>query len=359
MQFYTSTLSLLKKKLLTNNKGPVNGTVCDDEDSAVLEELNISKSIETDFGVDKKLILEIKDCILNLEKIPLEKLNSFLQFTKLVVMREKTLIELQSPITICGDTHGQLFDLFEIFRICGEPPETSYLFMGDYVDRGYHSVETFTLLLCLKILFPTRVNLLRGNHESASVTQVYGFYDECDRKYSIQTWRYFCEIFDYLPIAATIDGDVFSVHGGLDPNVTDLKTIQEIERGSDVPHEGPVCGLLWSDPKVGHGYCDSPRGAGCMFGPDITDAFLQNNGLQVMTRAHQLIEDGYNYTHNNKLITVFSAPNYCYRCGNLGALMKYDKNNSKIVCFDAAPRFEKDNEEIESRKTDFGVLGKL
>lgn len=129
-------------------------------------------------------------------------------------------------------------------------PETNYLFMGDFVDRGYYSVETFLLLLALKVRYPDRITLIRGNHESRQITQVYGFYDECLRKYgSTDVWRYCTEIFDYLSLSAIIDGKIFCVHGGLSPSIQYLDQIRSIDRKQEVPHDGPMCDLLWSDPE--------------------------------------------------------------------------------------------------------------
>lgn len=147
---------------------------------------------------------------------------------------------------ICGDIHGQFFDMMELFKVGGSCPETNYLFMGtlvlpmlyassyqrkrlgDFVDRGFYSVETFLLLLALKVRYPERITLIRGNHESRQITQVYGFYDECQRKYgSSNVWRWCCEVFDYLALGAIVDGRVLCVHGGLSPN---LQAIDQVRR---------------------------------------------------------------------------------------------------------------------------------
>lgn len=154
---------------------------------------------------------------------------------------------------MCGDIHGQFYDLKELFKVGGDVPETNYLFMGDFVDRGYYSVETFLLLLALKVRYPDRITLIRGNHESRQITQVYGFYDECQRKYgSTDVWRYCTEIFDYLSLSAIIDGKIFCVHGGLSPSIQYLDQIRTIDRKQEVPHDGPMCDLLWSDPEGEH-----------------------------------------------------------------------------------------------------------
>lgn len=175
--------------------------------------------------------------------------------------------EVKCPVTVCGDVHGQFHDLMELFRIGGRSPDTNYLFMGDYVDRGYYSVETVTLLVALKVRYRERITILRGNHESRQITQVYGFYDECLRKYgNANVWKFFTDLFDYLPLTALVDGQIFCLHGGLSPSIDTLDHIRALDRIQEVPHEGPMCDLLWSDPDDRGGWGISPRGAGYTFG---------------------------------------------------------------------------------------------
>ena len=165
---------------------------------------------------------------------------------KNLLMEEANVQPVRSPVTICGDIHGQFYDLLELFRTGGEPPSTNYIFMGDFVDRGHNSVETFQYLMCLKAKYPDCITLLRGNHESRQITQVYGFYEECVRKYgNANSWKYCVEVFDFLNLAAVVDGKVFCVHGGLSPVLRTLDQIQVIERVQEIPHEGPYCDLMW------------------------------------------------------------------------------------------------------------------
>ncbi|ELU44223.1 serine threonine protein phosphatase 2A [Rhizoctonia solani AG-1 IA] len=169
--------------------------------------------------------------------------------------------------------------------------------MGDYVDRGYYSVETVTLLVTLKLRYRDRVTILRGNHESRQITQVYGFYDECLRKYgNANVWKYFTDLFDFLPLTALIDNQIFCLHGGLSPSIDTLDHVRGIDRVQEVPHEGPMCDLLWSDPDDRCGWGISPRGAGYTFGQDISEAFNHNNGLTLVARAHQLVMEAFNST---------------------------------------------------------------
>merc|ERR1712100_831504 len=137
-----------------------------------------------------------------------------------ILIKESNVQPVSCPVTVCGDIHGQFHDLTELFRICDELPNTNYLFMGDYVDRGYYSVETVTLLIALKVRFKDRLTILRGNHEVRQITQVYGFYDECLRKYgNPNVWKYFTDLFDYFPLTAVVEKQIFCLHGGLSPQI--------------------------------------------------------------------------------------------------------------------------------------------
>ncbi|XP_043310351.1 serine/threonine-protein phosphatase 2A catalytic subunit beta isoform isoform X2 [Cervus elaphus] len=201
---------------------------------------------------------------------------------KEILTKESNVQEVRCPVTVCGDVHGQFHDLMELFRIGGKSPDTNYLFMGDYVDRGYYSVETVTLLVALKI---------------------------------------------------------FCLHGGLSPSIDTLDHIRALDRLQEVPHEGPMCDLLWSDPDDRGGWGISPRGAGYTFGQDISETFNHANGLTLVSRAHQLVMEGYNWCHDRNVVTIFSAPNYCYRCGNQAAIMELDDTlKYSFLQFDPAPR---------------------
>ncbi|ODQ60597.1 hypothetical protein WICANDRAFT_28648 [Wickerhamomyces anomalus NRRL Y-366-8] len=244
-----------------------------------------------------------------------------------LLIKEANVQIVDTPVTICGDIHGQLHDLLTLFKNSGECPQARYLFLGDFVDRGFYSLESFLLLLCLKVRYPDRVTLIRGNHESRQITTVYGFYDECIRKYgSANVWRYCCEVFDYLALGALVGGEggVFCVHGGLSPDIDSINQIKLIDRKQEVPHEGAMCDLLWSDPDDVENWGISPRGAGYLFGRNEVDKFLHQNNISLIARAHQLVMEGYKELFNGGLVTVWSAPNYCYRCGNVAAVLTID-----------------------------------
>ncbi|XP_054099791.1 serine/threonine-protein phosphatase 6 catalytic subunit isoform X3 [Callithrix jacchus] len=189
-----------------------------------------------------------------------------------LLLEESNVQPVSTPVTVCGDIHGQFYDLCELFRTGGQVPDTNYIFMGDFVDRGYYSLETFTYLLALKAKWPDRITLLRGNHESRQITQVYGFYDECQTKYgNANAWRYCTKVFDMLTVAALIDEQILCVHGGLSPDIKTLDQIRTIERNQEIPHKGAFCDLVWSDPEDVDTWAISPRGAGWLFGAKVTN----------------------------------------------------------------------------------------
>lgn len=233
---------------------------------------------------------------------------------KELLQQEANVTHVRAPVVVVGDTHGQFHDLMEIFKIAGKAPDTNYLFLGDYVDRGYYSVETVCMVIALKVRYPSRIVMIRGNHESRQITQVYGFYEECLRKYgSAKVWQVLTDLFDFLPLAAVIENQLFCPHAGLSPSMDTLDQINQIHRFEEVPHEGPMCDLLWSDPDDRMGWGISPRGAGYTYGQDISEHFNHVNGLKFIIRAHQLVSEGFLWQHDGAVVTVFSAPNYCYR----------------------------------------------
>lgn len=242
-------------------------------------------------------------------------------------LSQPVMLELATPVKVVGDTHGQFKDLMRIFRMSGMPPRTNYLFLGDYVDRGKQSLETIMLLFCLKLRFPNNVFLLRGNHECANVTKVYGFYDECKRRSSLKAWRMIVDVFNTLPIAATIGSKIFCVHGGLSPNLNTLQDIEQISRPTDVPDSGLMSDLMWSDPdNQVKEWADNDRGVSYCFGKRVLDQFCSRFQFDLVARGHMVVEDGYEFFGNRKLVTIFSAPNYCGDFDNWGAVMAVDEN---------------------------------
>jgi len=291
--------------------------------------------------------------LLECKPLPEAEVKNLCDKAKEILSEESNVQPVRAPVTICGDIHGQFYDLLELFKLGGKSPETNYLFMGDYVDRGYHSVETVSLLVSLKVRYRDRITILRGNHESRQITQVYGFYDECNRKYgNANVWKCFTDLFDYLPLTAVVENQIFCLHGGLSPSIDTLDHIRALDRIQEVPHEGPMCDLLWSDPDDRCGWGISPRGAGYTFGQDISDQYNHNNNLKLIARAHQLVMDGYSQTHEKHVVTIFSAPNYCYRCGNQAAIMEVDEHlRQTYIQFDPAPKRNDIN--VQKRTPDY------
>ena len=243
-----------------------------------------------------------------------------------VFMSQPILLELEAPIKICGDIHGQYHDLLRLFEYGGFPPEANYLFLGDYVDRGKNGLETIALLLAFKIKYPENFFILRGNHECASINRIYGFYDECKRRYNIKMWKTFTDCFNCLPVAAIVDEKIFCCHGGLSPELQQIDQIKKIIRPTDVPDTGLLCDLLWSDPdKDMVGWGENDRGVSFTFGEDIVAQFLRKMDLDLVCRAHQVVEDGYEFFARRQLVTIFSAPNYCGEFDNAGAVMAVDE----------------------------------
>lgn len=267
------------------------------------------------------------------------------QMTKHVVMSQSVLLELEGPLKVCGDTHGQFRDLLRLFDLCGKPDTTNFLFLGDYVDRGKQSLEVISLLFSYKVKYPTTFFLLRGNHECQAITRMYGFFDECKRRFNVKLWRCFLDVFNCLPIAAVIENQIFCCHGGISPEflkpeygkLDDLKQrIRAVPRPTDVPEDGIVCDLLWADPLnpetmdpdaedlppifTETGFGPNERGVSYVFSPEIVDRFLSRFGLDLMVRAHQVVEDGYEFFANRSFVTIFSAPNYCGEFDNAGGI---------------------------------------
>ncbi|GJN74202.1 serine/threonine-protein phosphatase PP1-1 [Purpureocillium lilacinum] len=368
-------------------------------------------------GLDEWLE-EAKQC----HYLPERAMKELCEKVKEILMEESNIQPVCTPVTVCGDIHGQFYDLLELFRVSGgmpgennvQPPKTAttvitsedieppseitnpklrkklrspipgssadtqqdaaaaapaadtstasagsspgsgpvptvtssqsaenrFIFLGDFVDRGYFSLETFTLLMCLKAKYPDRIVLVRGNHESRQITQVYGFYEECQQKYgNASVWKACCQVFDFLVLAAIVDGEVLCVHGGLSPEIRTIDQIRVVARAQEIPHEGAFCDLVWSDPEDVDTWAISPRGAGWLFGDKVANEFNHVNGLKLIARAHQLVNEGYKYHfEESSVVTVWSAPNYCYRCGNVASIMSVDKDlNPKFSIFSAVP----------------------
>ncbi|KAL4063876.1 Metallo-dependent phosphatase-like protein [Scleroderma citrinum] len=347
-------------------------------------------------------IAQLMEC----QHLPEQDMKILCDTVRAILLEESNIQPVSTPVTICGDIHGQFWDLLELLRQGGSVPETSYIFMACRVSlcaetvrtdetRGAHRVISWIGDIIAWRLshycwhskqgksyvarpssvgistphfrYPDKVTLLRGNHESRQITQVYGFYDECQQKYgSAAVWKACCNVFDYLNLAAIIDGETLCVHGGLSPDIRTLDQIRVLSRAQEIPHEGAFCDLMWSDPDDIDNWAVSPRGAGWLFGATVTrevrpatvlasvlcvysyDAiwchqFNHVNSLTLIARAHQLVQEGYKYMFDNSLVTVWSAPNYCYRCGNLASVLTMrDGGEHEFKVFGPATENERD-----------------
>lgn len=256
------------------------------------------------------------------ERVIIEICNKLME----ILIREPNVLYLSSPITVVGDIHGQMLDMFKMFRKSGFDDGTKYVFLGDYVDRGYCSLETFAYLALMKIQHPDQIYLLRGNHESRQVNQMYGLFNDCLQVYGhAGIWFLYNDVFDLLPISAVIDNEVYCVHGGISPDMKTVgRIISEINRRQEIPASGPFADFCWSDPDDVKKFIPNRRGSGYIFGQNEVEAFLHTNRLKFIARSHQLSMPGYTWFFDNKLVTVWSAPNYMYRSGNKASVMQLE-----------------------------------
>mmetsp|Transcript_17559 Transcript_17559/g.34296 ORF Transcript_17559/g.34296 Transcript_17559/m.34296 type:complete len:493 (-) Transcript_17559:238-1716(-) len=255
-----------------------------------------------------------------------------------------TVVDIAVPegqhITVCGDVHGQFYDVLNIFEMNGIPSETNpYLFNGDFVDRGSFSLEIILLFFSFKLAYPNHFHMMRGNHESLNMNQIYGFKGEVVAKSTGLGFDLFTEAFNWLPLGAVIGEKVLVVHGGLfSEDGVKLDDMRKIDRNRQPPEKGLMCEMLWSDPQPMKGRAPSKRGVGLAFGPDVTHRFLDDNGLDLIIRSHEVKMEGFEVEAEGRLITVFSAPNYCDSMGNKGAFIRLEHDlKPKMTSFTASP----------------------
>ena len=252
-----------------------------------------------------------------------------------LLKEERMLVRIDGPVHIGSDIHGQYFDLLRLFNSYGEPPEQNYLFLGDYVDRGKQSIETICLLLAYKIKYPKNIYLLRGNHECQEISRIFGFFDECKRRFGFKLWRTFVTLFDHMPVAALVQNRMLCMHGGLSPTLSHLSKIDKLRKPSKIPSKGLLCDLLWSDPARSadgntevdeSGWGENDRGTSFIFNEKVVHKFVEDHDIDVIVRGHQVVEDGFEFFADKRLVTIFSAPNYCNEFDNDGALLSVSED---------------------------------
>lgn len=251
---------------------------------------------------------------------------------RLVLSTDPVLLEIEGPVTIVGDIHGQFQDLVSWFDSCGHPPDTTYLFLGDYVDRGKQSIEVFGLLAAYKIKYPDKIYLLRGNHEHHAINRIHGWAEEAKMRYAVKLFVEWSRVFNYLPLAAIVETAgkrLFACHGGISPELHKMDDIRAISRPCDIPDNGLICDLVWSDPddKI-NGWGENDRGVSHTWGSNVTKVFLKEHDFTHIVRAHQVVVEGHKTNHHGKVITVFSAPNYCGEFDNKGSVMRVEADGS-------------------------------
>ncbi|KAG0248898.1 3',5'-cyclic-nucleotide phosphodiesterase (PDEase) (3':5'-CNP) [Mortierella polycephala] len=268
-----------------------------------------------------------------------------------LLRKEPNLLEVDAPITVCGDIHGQYYDLMKLFEVGGNPADTRYLFLGDYVDRGYFSIECVLYLWSLKIWYPDTLFLLRGNHECRHLTDYFTFKTECKHKYSERVYDACMESFCTLPLAAVMNKQFLCIHGGLSPELNTLDDLRNISRFREPPTHGLMCDLLWADPLEEFGQEKTSeffvhnhvRGCSYFFSYHAACAFLEKNNLLSIIRAHEAQDAGYRMYRKTKatgfpsVMTIFSAPNYLDVYNNKAAVLKYENNVMNIRQFNATP----------------------
>ena len=241
-----------------------------------------------------------------------------------ILEKEESLLKISAPLYICGDIHGQYYDLLRVFDILKYPPQSTFLFLGDYVDRGKQSLECLLLLLCLKIKYPDKIFLLRGNHECEALNKMYGFFDECKRRLSIKCFKKIITLFNIMPISALINENILCMHGGLSKELQNIEQINKILRPTDIPNEGLLCDILWSDPNesLNEDFGSNERNISVTFSKDVVKNFLEKNNLDLICRAHQVVEEGFEFFADMKLVTIFTAPNYMGEFDNNGGILE-------------------------------------
>jgi serine/threonine-protein phosphatase 2B catalytic subunit len=336
------------KKYLDTKERIVKDVQAPARDKLTIEQLFKDDKIDTDL---------LKDHLRREGRLEADAAKLIITKAMEIFKNEPNVLELETPINLCGDIHGQYYDLINIIEnVGGAPGENQYLFLGDYVDRGCFSCEVCFLLFAYKINHPKRFFMLRGNHECRVLTDFFNFKTECTFKYGAEIYDMFMNSFDCFPVAALVNakfGKFLCMHGGLSPNIHTIDDIRKLNRFIEPPESGPLCDLLWSDPMKedmaedisdeewlnSYFLANPERGCSFIFGYKAVEEFLEKNDLLAIIRAHEVQSDGF-YLHRFLLseeyrsfppvITIFSAPNYCDFYNNRAALLHLAENKFEL-----------------------------
>ncbi len=248
-----------------------------------------------------------------------------------VLLSQPALLELEAPVNVCGSINGQFCDLLRVFEFGKFPPESNYLFLGDYADLGPQGLETICLLLAYKVKYPHKVFLLRGEHECASISRVRGFYDECKRRFgTVRQWKQFVSCFDCLPVAALIDVKIFCTHSGISPELESMEQLRKIVRPADIPSCGLESDLIHSIPDMRvQGWAEYSGHPGYRFGKDAVTQFVKRHDLDLVCRSHEMVEEGYAFAADKLMVTIFGAANFKGEFDNSAGFMVID---SSLMC---------------------------
>ena len=296
----------------------------EDEKENVNDDINKDENNDNIHKIIKKLKRARRDSICQELNIKEDECNYVIDKAYGILEKEESLLKISAPLYICGDIHGQYYDLLRVFDILKYPPQSTFLFLGDYVDRGKQSLECLLLLLCLKIKYPDKIFLLRGNHECEALNKMYGFFDECKRRLSIKCFKKIITLFNIMPISALINENILCMHGGLSKDLQNIEQINKILRPTDIPNEGLLCDILWSDPNesLNEDFGSNERNISVTFSKDVVKNFLEKNNLDLICRAHQVVEEGFEFFADMKLVTIFTAPNYMGEFDNNGGILE-------------------------------------
>lgn len=280
--------------------------------------------------MNPKVLLQTLENLKNLILPPKELLINIINQVKQILEIEENILHFNGSYVVVGDLHGQFFDFLNMLDMIGNGG--NIIFLGDYVDRGLNSVELIIYLFVSKIIHKEKITLLRGNHENRSQTAVYGFEEECLSKYNHFVYWKICEVFELFPLVAIVNGRYFCVHGGIAPDLT----LEWISMQDRVQEYSQISCILWGDPVDTIDMFEiSQRGAGYLYGEKAVAKFLEKAGCEFLVRSHQLVSQGFEEKFDGKCITVWSAPNYCYKCKNMASFMIITEESHRFVLFDA------------------------